>query len=233
NPKSWLKKAKEKAIVSLEKQQAFFLAARGMQQLLGREQLQGLLVPNWGPALLSLQQYKEGVLVQWQVIEKHWQEDGMVVEGSGVTKGRWQEKSYEVVESEDKDDSKASNNGSNNNNVLLACKQLASATLVAMTKQQKMVASKEREEEQEDVEMRKMTLLATVAEVEPVVSRGEIEDEGEAIEVEKDEESKDEDRVQQWGAWSSMPLQQVSNNKLEWLEENLALPTPLILVMLL
>ncbi|KAG5349878.1 hypothetical protein C0989_001455 [Termitomyces sp. Mn162] len=92
---------------------------------------------------------------------------------------------------------------------------------------------KEEEEETEDVEMRKKTPFATITKVKPVVSNGDIEAEEEEMEVEKNEESKDEERVQQQGAWSSTPLQQISNNELEWLGEDLALPTPLVSAMLL
>ncbi|KAG5337093.1 hypothetical protein C0989_010823 [Termitomyces sp. Mn162] len=63
--------------------------------------------------------------------------------------------------------------------------------------------------EVEDVEMRESTLLAMVAEVEPIASRGEVEGEeeveAETIEINKDI-VKDEEKVQQQGTWSSILL---------------------------
>ncbi|KAG5349136.1 hypothetical protein C0989_005680 [Termitomyces sp. Mn162] len=41
------------------------------------------------------------------------------------------------------------------------------------------------------------------------------------IEEDKEEEWAEEVEVQQWGTWSDTPLCQVSNNKLEWLGEDL------------
>ncbi|KAG5350739.1 hypothetical protein C0989_009458 [Termitomyces sp. Mn162] len=74
---------------------------------------------------------------------------------------------------------------------------------VTSTKQPRTVASEEEKKETENVEMREKTPLVTIAEVEPA------------------------------GTWSSTPLQQVNNNKLEWLGEDLAWPTLLMSAMLL
>ncbi|KAG5330761.1 hypothetical protein C0989_008675, partial [Termitomyces sp. Mn162] len=93
-----------------------------------------------------------------------------------------------------------------------------------------MVASKEGEE---DVEMREMTPLAMVAEVEQEASNMEVEgkEEFEAapapIEAGEEEERAEEVEVQRWGTWSDTPLCQVGDNKLEWLGEDLGWPTPL------
>ncbi|KAG5349987.1 hypothetical protein C0989_000843 [Termitomyces sp. Mn162] len=106
------------------------------------------------------------------------QEEAMVG-GSGVTKSNG-----------DSDDS--------GNNVLLAYKQAASLTLVANTKQPQTVTSKKGEKESEDMEMRETTPLATVTEIKPVASRGEVEGKGEgeaeAREVNEDV-VKDEEEV--------------------------------------
>ncbi|KAG5732032.1 hypothetical protein E4T56_gene18259 [Termitomyces sp. T112] len=95
---------------------------------------------------------------------------------------------------------------------------------------QKTVTSKT-EEEGKDMEMREKTLLVAVTEVELAVSREEVVEE--AMEVEKNEESDEEARVQQHGTWTSTPLHQVGNNRLEWQGEDLVSPTPLMLAMLL
>ncbi|KAG5715371.1 hypothetical protein E4T56_gene8236 [Termitomyces sp. T112] len=86
------------------------------------------------------------------------------------------------------------------------------------------VASKEGEG---DVEMREMTPLAMVAEVEPEASnmevKGEEEFEAAPATIEEDEE-------EEWaeeGTWSDTPLCQVGNNELEWLGEDLGWPTSL------
>ncbi|KNZ76510.1 hypothetical protein J132_10218 [Termitomyces sp. J132] len=76
-----------------------------------------------------------------------------------------------MVESNKEDDI---NNGSNNNgddNVPLAKKRPASPESVASTKRPRMVTSKEGKK---DVEMRGMTLLATVTEVEREASNMEV-----------------------------------------------------------
>ncbi|KAG5350072.1 hypothetical protein C0989_000364 [Termitomyces sp. Mn162] len=64
---------------------------------------------------------------------------------------------------------------------------------VAMTKQQKTVTSNNGEKETKDVEMREMTPLVMIAEVEPEVSGGEVESKGE---VEAEAIEVDEDKVQ-------------------------------------
>ncbi|KAG5348790.1 hypothetical protein C0989_008190 [Termitomyces sp. Mn162] len=74
-----------------------------------------------------------------------------------------------------------------------------------------MVASKEGEG---DVEMRKTTPLATVAEAEQEAS-------------DMEEERAEEAKVRQRGTWSDMPLCQVGDDKLEWLGKDLSWPTPL------
>ncbi|KAG5735073.1 hypothetical protein E4T56_gene20512 [Termitomyces sp. T112] len=126
-----------------------------------------------------------------------------LVRGSGVAKGKQQEKSKEVVESEDKSgDREDDGDNDGSDNVPLAQKQVSSLMPVASAKRPRTVASEEGEQEAEDVEMREMTPLSTVAEVEPMASRGEVEGEGEgeaeAIEVNEDA-----------GTWSSTLLRQV------------------------
>ncbi|KAG5349696.1 hypothetical protein C0989_002345 [Termitomyces sp. Mn162] len=115
-------------------------------------------------------------------------------------------KSRELVES-NKDDS----NNNSDGDVTLARKQ----------------------EEEGDVEMREMTPLATIAEVEWEASNMEVKGKEElkvvpvATEEDKEEESAEE------GTWSDTPLRQVGNNKLEWLGEDLGWPTPLMSAALL
>ncbi|KAG5350261.1 hypothetical protein C0989_011870 [Termitomyces sp. Mn162] len=117
----------------------------------------------------------------------------------------FEEKSKEVVESNDKEGSKGSDNGDDNNdNVPLAQKQSASLASVASIEQLRTIASKEREKEVEDVEMREKTPLAMIAEAELATSDMEVEGgeefEAAAIAMEKDtEEDKGEDnkKVQQ------------------------------------
>ncbi|KAG5335750.1 hypothetical protein C0989_000473 [Termitomyces sp. Mn162] len=77
-----------------------------------------------------------------------------------------------------------------------------------------------------DVEMRKMTPLVTVAEVECKASDIEVESKEfkaapVAIEEEKNKVAKGT-KVQQRGTWRNMPLCQVGNDKLEWLSKDLA-----------
>ncbi|KAG5335135.1 hypothetical protein C0989_002321 [Termitomyces sp. Mn162] len=109
---------------------------------------------------------------------------GVMAGGSGVAKG----KSKEVVESNDKEGNKDGNNGSNNDgddyNVPLAQKHPASLVSVASAKRPRMVASKEGKVE--DVEMEETTLLATVTEVEPVVSDMEVKSKEEEFEAEEE-----------------------------------------------
>ncbi|KNZ82335.1 hypothetical protein J132_00150 [Termitomyces sp. J132] len=119
--------------------------------------------------------------------------------GSGVAKGKQQEKSKEVVESEDKSgDQEDDGNNDGSDNMPLAQKQVSSLMLVTSAKRPRTVASKEGEQEAEDVEMREMTPLSMVAEVEPMASRGEVEGKGEgeaeAIEVNEDA-VKDEEKI--------------------------------------
>ncbi|KAG5349841.1 hypothetical protein C0989_001642 [Termitomyces sp. Mn162] len=109
------------------------------------------------------------------------------------------EKSKEVVKSEDKSGNReddGDNDGSDN--VPLAQKQVSSLMPFASAKRPRTVASEEGEQEAEDVEMRETTPLATVAEVEPMASRGEVEGKGEgeaeAIEVNEDA-VKDEEKI--------------------------------------
>ncbi|KAG5350026.1 hypothetical protein C0989_000574 [Termitomyces sp. Mn162] len=111
-----------------------------------------------------------------------------MVGSSGIAKGEQQEKSHKMVKSEeDASDKEGTSNSNNDNNMPLASKQAASLTLVA---------SEEVGEKGQDVEMRETTPLATVAEVEPLVSGGEVKNRQEVkekvVEVEKDEESKKE-----------------------------------------
>ncbi|KNZ81101.1 hypothetical protein J132_03092 [Termitomyces sp. J132] len=83
-----------------------------------------------------------------------------------------------------------------------------------------MVAS---EEGKEDMEMREMTPLATVAEVEWEASDSDMEVKSKeefkvvtvAIEENKGEGKGAEEAK---GTWSNMPLYQIGNNELEWLD---------------
>ncbi|KAG5350391.1 hypothetical protein C0989_011257, partial [Termitomyces sp. Mn162] len=92
-----------------------------------------------------------------------------------------------------------------------------------------MVAS---EEGKEDMEMREMTPLATVAEVEWEASDSDMEVKSKeefkvvtvAIEENKGEGKGAEEAK---GTWSNMPLYQIGNNELEWLGEDLAWLMPL------
>ncbi|KAG5348890.1 hypothetical protein C0989_007411 [Termitomyces sp. Mn162] len=89
------------------------------------------------------------------------------------------------------------------------------------------------EEGERNMEMREMTPLAMVAEVEQEASNMEIKGEEElkvvpvATEEDKEEESAEE------GTWSDTPLCQVGDNKLEWLGEDLGWLTLLRSVALL
>ncbi|KNZ71291.1 hypothetical protein J132_00458 [Termitomyces sp. J132] len=128
-------------------------------------------------------------------------QDRMVVGGSMVIKGKWQEKSKKVVESKE-NSNKGSNSRSNNGDDMpLAPKCTASPASATIAKQQKTTTSKEGEGEQceEDVEMREGTPLVTVAKVEMVLSRGKSEGEQEVkeevIDVEKGEDSNEEGRI--------------------------------------
>ncbi|KAG5334876.1 hypothetical protein C0989_002744 [Termitomyces sp. Mn162] len=73
-----------------------------------------------------------------------------------------------------------------------------------------MVASKEGKGK--DVEMGELTPLATVAEVEQVASNMEVKGK-EEFEDNKEDEGEEEAK----GTWSNTLLQQVGDNKLEWL----------------
>ncbi|KAG5715726.1 hypothetical protein E4T56_gene505 [Termitomyces sp. T112] len=122
--------------------------------------------------------------------------DGILVGGSEVAKGRRQEKSQAVVESEEEVSKGSSNCGNDNtNNVPLAPKCMASPALVTSTKQQKTAAS-DKEKEGEDVEMGESTPVATVAEV-----KGE-----EVMEVEENEESDKDTMVCQHPLMLFLPL---------------------------
>ncbi|KAG5717933.1 hypothetical protein E4T56_gene1466 [Termitomyces sp. T112] len=131
---------------------------------------------------------------------------------SGGTKA----KSKEWVES-DEDGGNDSGNNDNNDEVPLAQKQAASPV----------------EEGEGDEEMREMTPLATVAEVEQEASnmevKGEEEFEAAPAAIEEDEE---EERAEE-GTWSDTPSHQVGNNKLEWLGEDLGWLMPLMSAALL
>ncbi|KAG5735553.1 hypothetical protein E4T56_gene11077 [Termitomyces sp. T112] len=70
--------------------------------------------------------------------------------------------------------------------------------MAGMTQGEGTGGSKEREQEAEDVEMRETTPLATVMEVKPAASRGEVggKEEGEAEAIEVNENAvKDEEKV--------------------------------------
>ncbi|KAG5727091.1 hypothetical protein E4T56_gene20331 [Termitomyces sp. T112] len=79
----------------------------------------------------------------------------------------------------------------------------------------------------EECEMREMTPLATVTEVEWEASDMEVEGKEEfkatlaTIEEDKEEECAEE------GTWSDTPLCQIGNNKLKWLGKDLGWPMPL------
>ncbi|KAG5333522.1 hypothetical protein C0989_005593, partial [Termitomyces sp. Mn162] len=150
---------------------------------------------------------------------KHMQGAGeAVVGGSGVTKV----KSRELVESDKEGDGNDGSDNDSDNNMLLAQKQPARPTLVASTKQLWTVASKEGEG---DVEMRETTPLVMVTEVEQEASnmevKGEEEFEAAPVAIEEDKEE-DEGAGEVKGTWSDTPLQQVGNDKLEWLGKDLA-----------
>ncbi|KAG5335314.1 hypothetical protein C0989_001472 [Termitomyces sp. Mn162] len=112
----------------------------------------------------------------------------------------------------------------------------ASPASVATAKRPQTVAS---EEGEGDVEMREMTPLATVAEVEQEESDMEVEGKKEfeaapaAIEEDKEEEQVEEVKVQRRGTWSDTPLRQVGSDELEWLGEDLGWPTLLTSAVLL
>ncbi|KAG5350021.1 hypothetical protein C0989_000615 [Termitomyces sp. Mn162] len=159
----------------------------------------------------ELAKRKKPIQVKHSSLSLLMSQDGAVAGGSSVAKGRQQKKSCKMVESEEEDGNTSSSSGSNNDNDMpLAWKWAVTPSSVASTKQQKIVASERGREEQEDVEMREKTPLATVAEVEPAASRGEVEGEQEveeeAIEVEKDEESNEEIVVQWQETWTSTLL---------------------------
>ncbi|KAG5720901.1 hypothetical protein E4T56_gene385 [Termitomyces sp. T112] len=120
---------------------------------------------------------KECCQLYEQYKEEEWGE--AAIGGSRVAKG----KSRELVESNEEGNGNNGSNNDSNDNVPLAQKQSASPTLVA---------SKEGEG---DVEMREMTPLATVAEVEQEASNMEVkgEKEFEAAPVTM-EEDKEEDK---------------------------------------
>ncbi|KAG5349641.1 hypothetical protein C0989_002615 [Termitomyces sp. Mn162] len=202
-------KAKEKSTILLERQQAFKQQQGACDNCWAEndpEGCYGKLLRSTGRkfakriAVRASSVQQTWVFVEWQkelanqsssIQVRHSSlllptlQDGSRVRGSEVAKGKQQEKSKEVVES--KDD--ASNS---NDDVPLVHKQTSSSMLVTSTKQPWIVASKEGEQEAEDVEMREMTPLATVAEVKPAASRGEVE--AEAIEVNEDA-VEDEEKV--------------------------------------
>ncbi|KAG5723257.1 hypothetical protein E4T56_gene252 [Termitomyces sp. T112] len=92
-----------------------------------------------------------------------------------------------------------------------------------------MVTSKEGEG---DVEMREMTPLAMVAEVEQEASDMEVEskEEFEAAPATIKEDKEEERAKEVEETWSDTPLRQVGDNKLEWLGEDLGWLTPLMSV---
>ncbi|KAG5729811.1 hypothetical protein E4T56_gene991 [Termitomyces sp. T112] len=175
----------------------------------------------------ELAERKEPIQIKHSSLNLPTLQDGTTVGGSGVIKSKWQKKSHKVVESEeDASNKKGISNSNNNNDMPLAHKQAASLT---------SVSRQEVGEEERDVKMREKIPLAMVTEVEPVISRGEVgkqEVKEGAMKIEKDEESEEESVVQQWGIWSSTLLH-LGNNELKWLGEDLALPTLLMLTMLL
>ncbi|KNZ76014.1 hypothetical protein J132_00289 [Termitomyces sp. J132] len=82
-----------------------------------------------------------------------------------------------------------------------------------------MVTSKEGEG---DVEMREMTPLAMVAEVEQEASDMEVEskEEFEAAPATIKEDKEEERAKEVEETWSNTPLRQVGDNKLEWLDSD-------------
>ncbi|KAG5726352.1 hypothetical protein E4T56_gene18915 [Termitomyces sp. T112] len=143
-------------------------------------------------------------------------QEEVAIGGSGIARV----KSREVVESNKEDDDNNGSDNNGNNEVPLAQKCPASPTLVAS------------EEGEKDMEMREMTPLATVAEVEREVSdmevKGKEEQEAATVASEEDKgENKGAEEAK--GIWSNMPLHQVGNDELEWLGEDLAWLTPLTL----
>ncbi|KAG5349472.1 hypothetical protein C0989_003589 [Termitomyces sp. Mn162] len=163
----------------------------------------------------------------------HWQKASTVVDtslraGMKLEKAKGKEevmsgssggakaKSKEWVESDEDGGDNGSNND-NDNKVPLAQKQAASPASVASVNKKG----------EGDVEMREMTPLVTVTEVEQEASDMEIEGKEEfkatPATIEEDEEEKraEEVEVQQWGTWSDMPLRQVGDDELEWLGEDL------------
>ncbi|KNZ80698.1 hypothetical protein J132_04942 [Termitomyces sp. J132] len=150
-------------------------------------------------------------------------QEAVAVGGSRVARV----KSREVMESDKEDDG---DNGSDNN-MPLAQKCPASPDSVTSTKHPRTVASKEGEG---NVKMRKMTPLATVAEVEWEVSDMEVKGEGKlkavAMIIEEKDKGAEETKVHQQEVWSNMLLCQVGDNELEWLGKDLAWPMLLTLV---
>ncbi|KNZ71519.1 hypothetical protein J132_09181 [Termitomyces sp. J132] len=143
-------------------------------------------------------------------------QEEVAIGGSGIARV----KSREVVESNKEDDDNNGSNNNGNNEVPLAQKCPASPTLVAS------------EEGEKDMEMREMTPLATVAEVEREVSdmevKGKEEQEAATVAIEEDK-GEDKGAKEAKGTWSNMPLHQVGDDELEWLGENLAWLMPLTL----
>ncbi|KAG5353136.1 hypothetical protein C0989_009980 [Termitomyces sp. Mn162] len=135
-------------------------------------------------AIAAIAQEKARAFVEWQrelaaikepIQIKHLSlnlptlHDGIVVGGSGVAKDKQQEKSREIVESEDEASNKEStSNSDNSNNVPLAHKWAASPALFASTKPQRTVTSKEEGGDK----MEQGTPMAIVDEVEMVASGG-------------------------------------------------------------
>ncbi|KAG5332036.1 hypothetical protein C0989_007404 [Termitomyces sp. Mn162] len=143
------------------------------------------------------------------------QEEGLVG-GSGGARV----KSRETVESNEDDDTNDSDCDTPR-----VRKRAASPSSVASAKRPRTVAS---EEGREDVEMREMTLLATVTEVGASDMEIKGEEEVEAVPVATEEEERAEEvEVVRRGTWSATPLRQVGDDELEWLGEDLGWPTPL------
>ncbi|KNZ73999.1 hypothetical protein J132_08653 [Termitomyces sp. J132] len=196
-----LKKAKGKVIMLLNKQQEF----KHIVTTAGPTMTQRAAGTHRGPSPAIIATAPGGA-------------GEAVVGGSGVTKV----KSRELVESDKEGDGNDGSDNDSDNNMLLAQKQPARPTLVASAKQLWTVASKEGEG---DVEMRETTPLVMVTEVEQEASnmevKGEEEFEAAPVAIEEDKEE-DEGAGEVKGTWSDTPLQQVGNDKLEWLGKDLA-----------
>ncbi|KAG5331229.1 hypothetical protein C0989_008248 [Termitomyces sp. Mn162] len=135
-------------------------------------------------------------------------------------------KSKEWVES-DENGGDGSSNNDNDNKVPLAQKRAASPAPVTSAKRPQTVTS---EEGEGDVEMREMTPLVMVAEVEQEASDIEVEgeEEFEAAPATIEEEWAEDVKGRRRGNWSNTPLRQVGDDELEWLGKDLGWPTPLM-----